>query len=96
MERITDRIDKWTMRAVSSVLLASIDCKKTKMDAFEAFRKALVNKVTLAHLDPSQRLCVYTSAYDSTWTGTVTQFSRSDIHWYHQKQQHAFLSFLSG
>ena len=58
MERIYSLTDKRTKRSVSRVLLASHGWSKTELDAFEACKKALANQVTLAHRDPTQRLCV--------------------------------------
>ena len=58
------KMDKRTKRSVSRVLLASHGWGKTELDAFEACKKSLANQVTLAHRDPTQRLCVYTDASD--------------------------------
>ena len=58
MERVYALTNKRTKRSVSRVLLASHGWGKTELDAFEACKKALANQVTLAHRDPTQRLCV--------------------------------------
>ena len=96
MERVHALSNKRTKRSVSCVQLASQGWGKTELDAFEVCKKVLANHVTLAHRDPTQRLCVYTDASDLAWAGILTQVPMSDINKTHQQQRHAPLAFLSG
>ena len=57
---------------------------------------ALAHQVTLAHRDPSKRLCVYTDASDMAWYGIITQVPHAHVHWSHVEQEHSPLAFLCG
>lgn len=64
MERVYDHTDNRTKRAVSRVLIASSGWGNSDLNAFDACKSSLANQVTIAHLDPSKRFCVYIAASD--------------------------------
>ena len=96
MERVYGLSDKRTKCAVSRVRLASHGLGQTEFYAFEACKKSFASQVTLAHRDPTQRLCVYTDASDLAWAGILTQVPMLDVAKPHKQQGHAPLAFLSG
>ena len=96
MERVYDHVGKRTKRAVTRVRLDTLGWGKTELDAFESCKHALAHQVTLAHRDPSQRLCVYTDASDMAWSGIITKVQHVQVHWSHVEQEHSLLAFLSG
>ena len=59
-------------------------------------KHALAEQVTLSHRDDGKRLCVYTDASDSVWSGIVTQVPYEELKNAHEKQRHEPLAFLSG
>ena len=89
MERVYDRAGKRTKRAVSRVLLSTLDWGKTELDAFKQCQQSLAHQVTLAHRDSTQRLCVYTDASDMAWSGIVSQVPLEDVHKPHAAQRHS-------
>lgn len=96
MDRVYDHVGKRTKRAVTRVSLSHLGWGQTEPDAFEACKHALAHQVTLAHRDDEQRLCVYTDASDTAWSGIVTQIPPADLHKAHAVQGHLPLAFLSG
>ena len=96
MERVYDHATKRTKRAVVRVQLSTLGWGKTELDAFESCKHALAHQVTLAHRDSTKRLCVYTDASDTAWSGIITQVPHAHVHRSHAEQDHAPLAFLSG
>ena len=85
-----------TNRGVSKILLSAVGSGEKESSVFNRCRSALARQVTLAHRDPTARLCVYTDASVTFWSGIVTQIPRSDVSKAHQEQRHEPLAFLSG
>lgn len=65
-------------------------------EAFDAFKKSIAKRVTLAHRDESKRLFIYNDDSDTHWSGIVTQVPFDDISVAHQDQAHDPLAFHSG
>ena len=96
MEQVYDRTGKRTKRAVSRYQLTAFGWNSAQRDAFEACKTALADQVTPSHRDETQRLCVYTDASDTVWSGIFTQVPREDLSKPHSEQCHQPLAFLSG
>lgn len=64
--------------------------------AFERCKKAIAERTTLAHRNEEKRLCIYTDASDSYWSGIVTQVPREHMSLPHVDQTHEPLAFYSG
>ena len=96
MEKIYTRAGNRTKRAVSRYRLSELGWGRTEERAFDDCKKALANQVTLSHRDESKRLCVFTDASDTVWSGIVTQVCPDDLPKPHMDQDHDPLAFLSG
>ena len=96
MEHIYGLTSNRTKRSVSRIQLKKHGWGNKELDAFESCKQALANQVTLAHRDPTQRLCVYTDASDFVWSGIVTQVPSNDVSKPYKEQRHAPIAFLSG
>lgn len=96
MENVYAHAGKRTKRAVARIQLTAFGWSSEQLDTFESCKNALANQVTLSHRDGSQRLCVYTDASDTVWSGIVTQVPIEDISKPHSEQSHSALAFLSG
>lgn len=49
--------------------------------------------MTLVYRDETKRLCTYTDASDSHWSGTITQVPHDQLRFPHAEQSHEPLSF---
>lgn len=96
MESVYKHVGRRTKRAVSRTTLDALGWTPSLTDAFIACQKAIVARVTLAHRDESKRLCVYTDASDSHWSGMVTQVPVHDLSKPYAQQAHDPLAFHSG
>eukprot|EP00178_Gracilaria_changii_P000257 TRINITY_DN1027_c0_g1_i1.p2 TRINITY_DN1027_c0_g1~~TRINITY_DN1027_c0_g1_i1.p2 ORF type:complete len:1106 (+),score=114.18 TRINITY_DN1027_c0_g1_i1:5972-9289(+) len=96
MERIYESAGKRTKRAVAAVQLETLGWSETELNAFHNCKEALSRLVTLAHCDDRLRLCIYTDASDTNWSGIVTQVPYEDLSKPHKLQRHSRLSFCSG
>ena len=96
MERVYNQAGKRTKRAVSRVQLQPLGWGSEEDKAFQVCKDALAHQVTLAHRDKTKRLCEYTDASDTVWSGIVTQVPLVDLSKPHEAQRHEPLGFLSG
>lgn len=96
MESVYNHVGRRTKRAVGRVSLHDIGWTPALSDAFAACKDAIAARVTLAHRDESKRLCIYTDASDSHWSGIVTQVPIEDLSKPHAEQPHEPLAFHSG
>lgn len=96
LETVYQHAGKRTKRAVSRVSLRNIGWSPSHDDAFNACKRAIANRATLAHRDETKRLCVFTDASDSYWSGVLTQVPRSELTFPHVDQSHEPLAFHSG
>jgi RNase H-like domain found in reverse transcriptase/Reverse transcriptase (RNA-dependent DNA polymerase) len=64
--------------------------------AFDKCKQALSHCTILAHRDPSQRLCVFTDASDTSWSSLTSQVPAEDLELPFQEQGHSPFAFLSG
>lgn len=64
-------------------------------DAFRRCKQTLEHQLTLAHVDPQKRLCVYTDAPDYFWSGIVSQTPVADSELLCASQRHEQLAGLS-
>lgn len=96
LEKVYKHVGKRTKRAVARVSLDQIGWSVARTHAFEACKKAIADRVTLAHRDDTKRLCIYTDASDTHWSGIVTQVPLSDTSLSHLEQAHDPLAFHSG
>jgi len=96
MERIYHRAGRRTKQTVARYKLSAFGWGTPEQDAFEACKTALARQVTLSHRDETQRLCIYTDASDTVWSGIVTQVPPIDLSKPHSEQRHSPLAFLSG
>ena len=96
MKLIYARAGKTTKRSVSGLQLTLYSWGTKEMDAFEACKTSLVHQVNLSHRDDKKRLCVYTNASDTVWSGIVTQVLQEDLSKKHLNQHREPLGFLSG
>lgn len=87
---------KQTKQAVSRIDPSRFGWDSLASAAFNHFKRALQQQVTLAHKDASQLLCVYMDASDLIWSGVITQVSFSDVGKDHINLRHQPLFFLSG
>lgn len=87
---------KRTKRAVSSVNLNSLGWTDAHSSAFNDCKNAILNRTTLAHRDSTKRLCLYTDASESHWSGILTQVPYAQLHLPHADQDHEPLAFHSG
>lgn len=83
------------MEAVGRLQLLELVWIEQENFACENFNTALCDQVTLAHLDESKRLAVYTDASDFFWSGIVIQVPFNDRNLPHADKRHEQISFLS-
>eukprot|EP00171_Calliarthron_tuberculosum_P003723 IDg3723t1 len=96
LEKVYTKAGKRTKRAVARVRLSSLGWSKLEQEAFTACKQALQQQVMLSHRDTSQRLCIFTDACDSIWSGIATQIPNEDTTNPYEEQRHSPLAFLSG
>ena len=96
LERAYTKAGRRTKAGLRRVTMEQINWTSTEEQAFIECKKALIQRITLAHRDPTKRLSFYTDASDSNWSAIVTQVPMSDIHLPHQDKHHEPLAFLSG
>lgn len=72
MEKVYSKAGSRTKRAVAKFSLAALEWSEVERTAFEKCTSALKNQVTLAHRDDAKRLCIFTDASDSFWSGILT------------------------
>lgn len=53
------------------------------------------NYETISQRDPGNRLCVYSDASGSFWSGIITDLPFNDINFSHDEQHHKLLAFVS-
>jgi RNase H-like domain found in reverse transcriptase/Reverse transcriptase (RNA-dependent DNA polymerase)/Integrase core domain/Integrase zinc binding domain/Chromo (CHRromatin Organisation MOdifier) domain len=87
---------KRTRTAAAKVLLSDVGWDASHSAVFQACQTALINSVTLAHLSPDQRVCLYTDASNDFWSAIITQVPPTDLDLSPCDQRHAPLAFLSG
>lgn len=96
LEIVYERAGKRTKISSAKIKLSEIGWSQEHRLVFEQCKAALANQVTLAHRDVSKRLCVYTDACDTVWSGVITQVPYEDLTNRHDDQRHEPLAFLSG
>lgn len=96
MERVFQTAKKRTKRATACIKLIDVGWSNIEQTAFDSCKRALETQVTLAHHDVQKRLCVYTDACDTVWSGVITQVPYEDLSKDHADQRHDPLAFLSG
>jgi transposase InsO family protein len=96
LEIVYDRAGKRTKRAVARITLDSVGWGPSEKQAFDDCRGALAHQVTLAHRDDAKRLCIFTDASDTAWSGILTQVPFHDTCKPFSEQNHVPLGFLSG
>lgn len=96
LETVYKHVGKRTKRAVARVSLDKLGWTSSLTQSFERCKTAIADRVTLAHRDESKRLCIYTDASDTHWSGIVTQVPLTDISLPHSDQAHDPLAFHSG
>jgi len=96
MEEVYARAGKRTKTRVARVALSEVGWTDTHTSTFIACKDALAAQVKLSHRDASKRLCVFTDASDSVWSGVITQVPISDVNLPHSEKRHEPLAFLSG
>lgn len=64
IERMHSTAGKRTKQAMGQIQLAEHGWSTSERTAFTTCKNSLAHQVTLAHRNPSQRLCVYTDASD--------------------------------
>lgn len=96
MEKVYGTSGKRTRLSVSRYKLSTLGWGESETTAFGNCKTALAKQVTLSHRDTDKRLCVYTDASDSVWSGIVTQVPYEDLKLNHADQRHEPLAFLSG
>lgn len=79
MEQIYTQTGKRTKRAVASISLSSLNWIDLHQSPSEKCKTALAQQVILAHRDPDKRLCIYTDASGTVWSGAVTQIPQRDL-----------------
>lgn len=96
LESVYQTAGKRTRLSVAKVSLANTGWSAEHDMAFRACKEALQYQVTLAHVDFSKRLCVFTDASELHWSGVVTQIPLADLSSAAAYQRHEPLDFLSG
>lgn len=96
VETVYQHAGKRTKRAVARVSLTDLGWTSAHTTAFSACKNTIAKRVTLAHRDKNKRLCIYTDASDSHWSGILTQVPFSDLSAPHRDQAHEPLAFHSG
>lgn len=94
-ERVYAHVGKRTKRSVGLILLENLGWTPSLTAVFEACKSAIVSRIKLVHCDDSKRLCIYTDASDTQWSGIVTQVPYSDLSLPHAEQRHEPLAFHS-
>lgn len=72
--------------------------RNIELDASDACRKALTNRVTIflfLHSNPSQRICVYTNVSDLFWSVIVSQMPTYDVSKPHKDQRQVPIALQS-
>lgn len=87
---------KRTKRAVSRVSLPESGRSASHDLPFEASKQAMMHHVTFAHGNEDKRLCIYTEASDSHWSGILTQVPLAHLRKEHKNKAHDPLAFHSG
>lgn len=87
---------KRTKRAVSRVILNNLGWHDELTTAFNNCKAAIIHRTTLAHRDNTKRLCLYTDASETHWSGIVTQVPHGQLNMQHAAQDHEPLAFHSG
>ena len=68
-----------TERSVSKILPSAVGWGEKESGALNRCTSALFQQVALSHRDQTARLCVYTDASDTFWSGIITQIPRSNV-----------------
>lgn len=87
---------KRTKRAVSRINLDTLGWQAVHSSAFNDCKNAIIHRATLSHRDTTKRLCLYTDASESHWSGILTQVPYTQLQLPHAKQDHEPLAFHSG
>jgi RNase H-like domain found in reverse transcriptase len=87
---------KRTKNAVSKVMLCDVGWSAEHEKCFRLCQSALENLVTLAHVTPQKRICMYTDASSDFWSSITTQVPPEDLYLSPAEQRHEPLAFLSG
>lgn len=95
LEAVYTHVGKRTKRAVTRVSLDALGWDSSLTQAFEKYKNSVAKRVTLAHRDDSKRLCIYTDASDTHWSGIVTQVLISDLFLPHSNRPHEPFAFHS-
>lgn len=96
LEKVYARSNTSKKRSLARISLAAVRWDQTERQAFRSCVEALARRVTLAHRDAKKRLCVYTDASDSFWSGIMTPVPPEDTTLPHAEQRHEPLAYLSG
>ena len=59
--------------------MTQMKCKSSDSAAFQRFKEALKDRITLAHRDHAKRLSFYVDSSDVSWAGFITQVSLQDV-----------------
>lgn len=86
---------KRTKRAVVRARLHSLGWQPKHAAAFEECKQAILHRTTLWNRNENMRLCIFTDASDSHWSGIVTQVPRDQLTLPHIDQTHDTLAFHS-
>lgn len=79
IESVYEHVRKRTKIAVASIKLQRMGWQNPESDAFETWKTALANLVTLADRHEKQRLSIFTDASDTVWSRIVTQVPFPDL-----------------
>lgn len=96
LDQVYSQVGKRTSLAAARLLLSALGWASPELDAFDRWKTALENQVTLTRRDNLTRVCVYTDASDILWSGILTPVPYQDLRRTHVDQRHHPLVFLSG
>ena len=96
LNRTMSKTGSRSKRSTSRISLTSTGWGKEEAECFAHCKNALASQVTLSHRDPSKRLCLFTDASDTCWSGFISQIPTNQIGLPPVDQDHEPLAFLSG
>lgn len=96
LERVYTYAGKRTKKVAGRISLDNLGWAPELMAAFAACKSAIASRVTLANLNDSHRLFIYTRASDTYWSEIFTEVPHADMSLPHSEQWHEPLAFYSG
>lgn len=96
LEYVYEHAGRRTKRAAARIYLDGLSWSQKHTDALESCKRAVFHRTTLAQCDEAKRLCTYTDAGDSHWSGVVTHVPRTHQSLTPAEQDHEPLAFHSG